>query len=73
MSSANELLEALKILSELDDFVDVRLIAKLNWKAIPETYKKTKTTIVGTNKVTEYVLQDTFVVDIQGVGLFQIM
>jgi len=53
MSSVNELLEALKILSELDDFVDVRLIAKLNWKAIPETYKKTKTTIVGTNKVTE--------------------
>lgn len=73
MSSTQELMSALEILVKLDEYTDIKLIGNLNWKTIPESYKKTKTTIVETYKVTEYVQNDTFVVDISGIGLFQIM
>lgn len=73
MSSTQELMAALVILAELNEYSDIKLIGKLNWKTVPESYKKTKTTIVGTHKIIEYVQNDTFVVDIYGLGLYQIM
>lgn len=64
---------AVEILHILDDFINIQLIAKLNWKSIPEAYKHAYSCICQNHKVDVYKRDGVMIVDIQGIGLFQIM
>ena len=71
MNNITRMKTAINVLSEIDDFNDAYLIAYLGWKSIPEAYKLQKS-YVTTNRISIYQLNSTVVVDIGGVGLFQI-
>jgi hypothetical protein len=64
---------AVEILHILDDFLNIQLIAKLNWKSIPEAYTHAYSCICQNHKVDVYKRDAVMIVEIQGIGLFQIM
>lgn len=63
---------AVDILSLDHQFDGIEFIAVLNWKEIPKAYKIDKTIILNTNRVNVYKLDTKMVVEIVGLGLFQI-
>jgi hypothetical protein len=72
MMTITKLRTAISILSAHDDFNEISFIAELRWKKIPEAYKYAKAMITNGNKITVYVLDGKSIVDIMGLGFFQI-
>lgn len=72
MTGMDRLRVAVSVLSELDQFKDTTFIAELQWKSIPEAYSFRYSIITNGNKVSVYRLESTTVVDLTGVGVFQI-
>lgn len=72
MMSITKLRTAISILSAHDDFNDISFIAELRWKQIPEAYKYAKAMITNGTKITVYQLDGKTIVDIMGLGFFQI-
>jgi len=73
MNNISKLRIATDILSESDDFVDVSFIGILNWSSVPEAYKHDKTIIIGGHRISVYSLNSTIVLNITGVGFYQII
>lgn len=72
MNRIDKLQEAIKILKLLE-FNNIQLIAELNWRDIPQSYKLTNSWIIENKKVTLHNLANNTLVKIDGVGLFQTM
>jgi hypothetical protein len=68
----NKLHAALEILYTLDEYSDVQLIALLNWKSVPEVYKLNRSFIYNNHRIEEYKNGSTIIVNIQGIGTFQL-
>lgn len=72
MTGMDRLRVAVNVLSELDQFSDTTFIAGLPWKSIPEAYSFRYSIITNGNKVSVYRLESTTIVDVAGIGIFQI-
>lgn len=73
MNKISTLRIAINVLSESDEFNDISFIAILNWTAVPEAYSHVKTVIIAEHRVSIYSLNKTQIININGVGLYQIM
>ncbi len=71
MKKLQKLKVACDILLELGE--DAQCIAVLDWKRIPEAAVHTSTYVSMYGRVTQYTLNSTRIVDIQGYGYFQIL
>lgn len=72
MTEMDRLRVAVNVLSELDQFSGTTFIAYLPWKSIPEAYGFRYSIITNGNKVSVYRLESTTIVEITGIGIFQI-
>ena len=72
MTAMDRLRVAVNVLSELDQFNGTTFTAELPWKSIPEAYGFRYSIITNGNKVSVYSLESTTIVDLTGVGVFQI-
>lgn len=72
MTEMDKLRVAVNVLSELDQFNGTTFIAGLPWKSIPEAYGFRYSIITNGNKVSVYSLESTTIVDVAGIGIFQI-
>lgn len=73
MHKITKLRIAVDVLSTDDQFNSVSFIGELGWKVIPEAYKFEKTIVLSNYRVNIYSLGDTQIVDIEGLGTFQIL
>jgi|LauGreDrversion4_2_1035121.scaffolds.fasta_scaffold03100_16 hypothetical protein len=55
------------------EYNDVKLVAVLNWKTIPESSKEVKSTVIGNTRITEYVNGSTRILHVHPYGIFQIL
>lgn len=72
MSSTDKLQEVVKILKLLE-FNHIQLIAELNWRDIPQSYKLVNSWIIENKRVTLHNLANNTIMKIEGIGLFQTM
>ena len=68
----DKMIKALEVLKTLE-FRDIQLVAYLNWKSIPQSYKLVNQFIVDSYRIEIYKLNNNTIVNIAEVGLFQIM
>jgi len=68
----DKMIKALEVLKTLE-FIDIQLVAYLNWKSIPQSYKLVNQFIVDSIRIEIYKLNNNTIVNIADVGLFQIM
>lgn len=68
----DKMIKALEIMKSLG-FNDIQLVAYLNWKSIPQSYKLVFQFIVDSTRIEIYKLNNNTIVNIAEVGLFQIM
>lgn len=73
MNKISKLRIAIDFISEFDEFNDISFIATLNWSSIPEAYNHERTLVVSGHRVAIYSLNSTKVLNISGVGFYQIM
>ncbi len=73
MHKITKLRVAIDILSSHPQFTSVSFIGELGWKVIPEAYKFEKTIVLDMYRLNIYSLGDTQIVDIEGLGTFQIL
>lgn len=73
MHKITKLRIAVDVLSTDDQFNSVSFIGELGWNVIPEAYKFEKTIVLSNYRVNIYSLGDTQIVDIEGLGTFQIL
>jgi hypothetical protein len=55
------------------EYEDVKLVAVLNWKSIPESAKEVKSSIIGNTRITEYLSGSTRILHVHPYGIFQIL
>ena len=65
--------KAAQALCMLEEFNDVTCIAYLNWGKMPEAAKEIKNILTSNGRVTVFELNNDRFVQIQDLGLFQIM
>jgi glutaredoxin-related protein len=68
----DKMIKALEVLKTLE-FREIQLVAYLNWKSIPQSYKLVNQFIVDSYRIEIYKLNNNTIVNIAEVGLFQIM
>lgn len=68
----DKMIKALEIMNSLG-FNDIQLVAYLNWKSIPQSYKLVFQFIVDSTRIEIYKLNNNTIVNIADIGLFQIM
>jgi hypothetical protein len=68
----DKMIKALEIMKSLG-FNDIQLVAYLNWKSIPQSYKLVFQFIVDSTRIEIYKLNNNTIVNIADIGLFQIM
>ena len=68
----DKMIKALEVLKTLE-FRDIQLVAYLNWKSIPQSYKLVNQFIVDSYRIEIYKLNNNTIVNIADIGLFQIM
>jgi hypothetical protein len=73
MNKITKLRVAIDILSTDAQFTSVSFIGELGWRVIPEAYKFENTIVLAMYRVNIYSLGDTKIVDIEGLGMFQII
>jgi hypothetical protein len=65
--------KACDIISDIDMFDDVQCVAILQWDKIPEAARQLACHITVKARVTVYVLNKTYIVDISNLGMFQVI
>lgn len=73
MNNLTKLKIAADVLSEFEQFNDAQLIGILNWKSIPPAYRLVYSLISREFRIEAHKLNDTLIVDIRGLGYFQII
>lgn len=73
MNNLSKLKIAIDVLSEFEQFNGAQLVGVLNWNKIPEAYKLAYSLITREYRIEAYKLKDTFIVNIIGLGVFQII
>lgn len=73
MHNITKLKIAIDILSTDDAYNKIEFIATIEWSTIPESYKLIRSVILSNHKIEVYAQDDTRVVYIDGVGIFQII
>lgn len=68
----DKMIKALEVLKTLE-FREIQLVAYLNWKSIPQSYKLVNQFIVDSYRIEIYKLNNNTIVNIADIGLFQIM
>ena len=68
----DKMIKALEVLKTLE-FREIQLVAYLNWKSIPQSYKLVNQFIVDSTRIEIYKLNNNTIVNIADIGLFQIM
>lgn len=72
MHNITKLRIVIETISTDDQFNSVSFIGALGWKVIPEAYSFDKSVILSSYRIDIYSLGDTQVLDIDGLGTFQI-
>ena len=71
--SIDKLKKAIELLKDADEFNHIQLIGELSWSSIPQSYKLVKSLIINSYKVEVFKLNSNVLVNIDSLGLFQIM
>lgn len=69
----NKLKQAVDILSNYENFNGVSVIGELNWKSIPESYVMDKVYVNNDHRIEIHKQDNTTIVNIYNIGLFQVI
>lgn len=69
----NQIRDACNVLIQHPDYKDISCIAVIHWAVMPEITKQIKSIVIDSNRVTEYLVGNTRVVEVYPYGKFQII
>jgi hypothetical protein len=65
--------KACEVLLKDDDYKNVSCIAIIHWTVMPEATKQIKSVVVDGNRITEYMVGNTRIIEVYPYGKFQII
>ena len=72
-SYLSRITNACSVLLKHDDYKNVSCVAIIHWSVMPEATKQIKSVVIEGNRITEYMVGNTRIVEVYPYGKFQII